>query len=83
MRSSSSQSGLGQVGNFAWLIAPVLTVLACLAADRIGAGLGLLDHPDGGRKRHERSTPLIGGLVVVVPWSIMLIVRNRPLRAAL
>lgn len=62
------------MGNFAWLIAPVLTVLACLAADRIGAGLGLLDHPDGGRKRHERSTPLIGGLVVVVPWSIMLIV---------
>ena len=30
----------------------------------IGKALGLLDHPDGGRKLHARPTPLVGGIAV-------------------
>ena len=30
----------------------------------IGNALGLLDHPDGGRKLHARATPLVGGIAV-------------------
>ena len=33
-------------------------------ASKIGAGLGLLDHPDGARKIHARVTPLVGGFAV-------------------
>ncbi len=33
-------------------------------AARIGAALGLLDHPDGGRKIHACVTPLVGGFAV-------------------
>lgn len=37
-------------------------------ADRIGRSLGLLDFPDpsGGRKRHAKVTPLVGGLAVML-----------------
>lgn len=39
-------------------------------ASRIGSLLGLLDYPDpfGGRKRHARVTPLVGGLAVVLAF---------------
>ena len=30
----------------------------------VGKALGLLDHPDGGRKLHARPTPLVGGIAV-------------------
>ncbi len=30
-----------------------------------GAGLGLLDHPDGGRKRHARPVPMTGALAMM------------------
>lgn len=33
-----------------------------LAAPR----LGLLDHPDGGRKRHAQAVPLTGGLAILI-----------------
>ena len=32
------------------------------------AGRGVLDKPDGGRKLHNRPTPLVGGIAVVVPF---------------
>lgn len=37
-------------------------------ADRLGQAFGLLDFPDlsGGRKRHDRVTPLVGGLAVTL-----------------
>jgi UDP-GlcNAc:undecaprenyl-phosphate GlcNAc-1-phosphate transferase len=36
-------------------------------ADRLGRWFGLLDFPDpsGGRKRHDKITPLVGGLAIV------------------
>ncbi len=47
-------------------LALVIALLVGVNAARIGAGLGLLDYPDtdGGRKRHGRITPLVGGLAV-------------------
>lgn len=43
-----------------------------LNAGRVGGFLGLLDYPDpfGGRKRHARVTPLVGGLAVVLAFEI-------------
>lgn len=41
-------------------------------ADRVGRFLGLLDFPDpfGGRKRHDRVTPLVGGIAVVAAFEL-------------
>ncbi|MBB4632516.1 MraY family glycosyltransferase [Sphingosinicella soli] len=41
-------------------------------AGRLGSLLGLLDYPDpfGGRKRHARVTPLVGGVAVVVAFEV-------------
>ena len=49
-------------------LALVIALLVGINAGRIGAGLGLLDYPDtdGGRKRHGKVTPLVGGLAVAV-----------------
>jgi UDP-GlcNAc:undecaprenyl-phosphate/decaprenyl-phosphate GlcNAc-1-phosphate transferase len=45
----------------AWII--------CYHADWLGTHFGLLDVPDpvGGRKRHERVTPLLGGTAALLP----------------
>lgn len=50
------------------MTAALLSLLIGFGADRLGARLGLLDWPDpvGGRKRHERVTPLVGGTAVVL-----------------
>lgn len=52
----------------AGLFAALFSLAIGLKADRLGERLGLLDWPDpcGGRKRHERVTPLMGGTAVVV-----------------
>lgn len=49
-------------------LALVIALLVGGNADRIGSRLGLLDYPDtdGGRKRHVRVTPLVGGLAVAI-----------------
>jgi len=58
-------------GNHVQILAALLGGLAALAvglgARRLGAFLGLLDFPDpaGGRKRHDRVTPLVGGVGVL------------------
>ena len=44
-----------------------LVLLGCSFADRIGRRLGLIDHPDNLRKRHERPTPLVGGIALMPP----------------
>jgi len=49
-------------------VALVIGWLVGRNADRLGRAFGLLDFPDtsGGRKRHERVTPLVGGLAVTL-----------------
>jgi len=42
-------------------------VFGCTFARPIGERLGLIDHPDGSRKRHRRPTPLVGGLALMLP----------------
>ena len=44
-------------------------LLVGMHAMRLGEALGLLDWPDigGGRKRHQRVTPLMGGTAVMLP----------------
>lgn len=39
----------------------------CQFADHVGAALGVVDYPDGGRKLHAAPTPLIGGLALMLP----------------
>lgn len=46
--------------------AHALTWLARLAAPR----LGIVDRPDGARKLHERSTPLLGGVAVFLAFTL-------------
>lgn len=41
-----------------------IAALVGINAMAIGKALGLLDHPDGGRKLHARATPLVGGIAV-------------------
>lgn len=55
-----------------WIIGAAVLALAIswlvgANADRIGRWFGLLDFPDpsGGRKRHDRITPLVGGFAIV------------------
>ena len=59
-------------------LAFVIALLIGANADRIAGRLGLLDYPDtdGGRKRHAKVTPLVGGLAVaIVSVAAALIVR--------
>lgn len=47
----------------------------CLFAHRLGSALEVLDCPTiGGRKRHGRPTPLVGGFAVIVPVMLSLAV---------
>ena len=55
-----------------------IALLVGAYADRIASLFGLLDYPDsdGGRKRHAKVTPLVGGLAVaIVSVAAALIVR--------
>lgn len=58
-------------GDILNLVGGLLGVLVAYAvgsrADGLGRRLGLLDFPDpfGGRKRHDRVTPLVGGIAIV------------------
>ncbi|HWA90056.1 MAG TPA: MraY family glycosyltransferase [Rhizomicrobium sp.] len=54
------------------LAALALSLVLLFAAESLARFLSVLDHPDNGRKRHARATPLIGGLAIMVPvlaWS--------------
>jgi UDP-GlcNAc:undecaprenyl-phosphate/decaprenyl-phosphate GlcNAc-1-phosphate transferase len=57
----------GGTALFTASFAIIVALLVGIFGDRIGAALHLIDHPDvvGGRKRHVRPTPLVGGLAVV------------------
>ncbi len=63
---------LGQL-NLLTVIAAILTALVIgINAQGVGRFIGLLDYPDpsGGRKRHQRVTPLVGGLAVIVAFEL-------------
>ncbi|MEO0411192.1 MAG: MraY family glycosyltransferase [Pseudomonadota bacterium] len=49
------------------LLALVVCVFVCQLAERAGTWLRVIDYPDvtGGRKRHMRPTPLMGGIAVL------------------
>jgi UDP-GlcNAc:undecaprenyl-phosphate GlcNAc-1-phosphate transferase len=59
-----------------YLIALVGAFLICLCAMQIGRAMGVLDHPDAGRKLHHLPTPLVGGIAILVPlffWCLAII----------
>jgi len=60
-----------------WLAAPVLAfVLSILftgAACQLAPALGLVDNPDGGRKRHKRPTPVMGGAAFVLSLTLVIV----------
>jgi UDP-GlcNAc:undecaprenyl-phosphate/decaprenyl-phosphate GlcNAc-1-phosphate transferase len=52
-------------------IAVVLAVtMSCSFANRLGNVLGVVDHPDDGRKAHAAPTPLVGGIALMLPLII-------------
>jgi len=55
------------------LVAAWLSLLISGNAAYIAARFGLIDQPDGARKLHIGSIPLLGGLAVVVPFLLLAI----------
>jgi UDP-N-acetylmuramyl pentapeptide phosphotransferase/UDP-N-acetylglucosamine-1-phosphate transferase/GT2 family glycosyltransferase len=51
-------------------LAILLTVTICLFARPLGSLLGVIDHPDGGRKRHPNPTPQIGGVAIMTAVAV-------------
>lgn len=52
--------------------AATLSLLVCLTAPSIGRALGLIDDPKAkAHSLHERKTPLVGGIAVLLPWGIL------------
>jgi UDP-GlcNAc:undecaprenyl-phosphate GlcNAc-1-phosphate transferase len=49
------------------LLASVMSCALCASSRLIAQTAGLMDRPDGVRKLHDRATPLVGGLAVLVP----------------
>ena len=45
----------------------LIVAALCTFATPIGERLGLIDYPDGSRKRHHRPTPLVGGIALMLP----------------
>lgn len=44
----------------------------CLTAPSIGSALGLIDDPRAkAHSLHERKTPLVGGIAVLLPWGLL------------
>ena len=50
----------------------ILSLLVCLTAPSIGSALGLIDDPKAkAHSLHLRTTPLVGGIAVLLPWGIL------------
>jgi UDP-GlcNAc:undecaprenyl-phosphate GlcNAc-1-phosphate transferase len=45
-------------------VAVAFSVLATLWVRRLGGRLGIVDHPDGHRRRHDRPVPRLGGVAI-------------------
>ncbi len=54
----------------AMLIALALSLIICLYAKPIGRALKVMDDPDEHRKHHSQSTPLVGGMAIMLPWAL-------------
>jgi UDP-GlcNAc:undecaprenyl-phosphate GlcNAc-1-phosphate transferase len=57
---------------FLALVAAGACLIVCLNAETVGRRLGVMDHPDNSRKVHDRATPLIGGIAILLPLLIWL-----------
>jgi UDP-GlcNAc:undecaprenyl-phosphate GlcNAc-1-phosphate transferase len=54
------------------IVSAVLSLLACLTAPSIGRALGLIDDPRAkAHSLHLRTTPLVGGIAILLPWGIL------------
>jgi len=50
----------------------ILSLLLCLTAPSIGRALGLIDDPKAkAHSLHQKKTPLVGGIAVLLPWGIL------------
>jgi len=60
-----------QIAGMPWLIAAGGVCLAlCLGAQFVGDRLGVMDHPDGDRKRHSGPTPQVGGIAIILSLTV-------------
>ena len=57
-------------------IAAALALAVCLGAERLGRTLQVMDAPDGGRKRHDRPTPMVGGVALAMPLALVALVQS-------
>jgi len=44
-----------------------ITAVICSYAPNVGRLMRVMDRPDGARKLHDKATPLIGGLAILIP----------------
>src|SRR5688500_17967400 len=58
-----------------YVLLAALALVICVFAAPIGRALGVVDHPDGKRKMHQRETPLVGGLALILPVAVMAVER--------
>lgn len=50
----------------------IFSLLLCLTAPSIGRALGLMDDPRAkAHSLHQRKTPLVGGIAVLLPWGML------------
>ncbi|MBI1180243.1 MAG: hypothetical protein GC201_06765 [Alphaproteobacteria bacterium] len=59
---SRAMSGALEVTTLSILLGSLLGLAVALWARPLGAGLGIIDKPDGSRKLHATPTPLVGGV---------------------
>lgn len=59
------------------IFAALITALALLALARVAGRIGLLDHPDQVRKRHDGAIPLIGGPGILIALIAVLLMATR------
>jgi len=57
-----------------YIFTGVVTLGICVAAVPLGHLLGIIDQPDGTRKLHAEATPLTGGIAIVAPFVISLMI---------
>src|SRR4051794_23866328 len=53
------------------VLAAIASGIICAAANPLAKFAGLIDKPDGVRKLHKGGVPLVGGLAIILPASIL------------